>query len=775
MITGKIMNRTYLSCGASIAALWVSSAPVWAQSVESNSPATDADPAAVLHEVVVTATRRESTAIAAPLSLTAIGSQELTKTGATSVTQIADRVPGLTFTTLGPNANRFFVRGIGSYAANQSPTTGLYFDETPLQTRTSTGLFSPDPIIYDLARIEVLRGPQGTLFGSSAMGGSIRFISNKPDTSRFEGNFYGEAATTEDGGDSYNVKGMLNAPIVQDKLAVRIVGVQAYDAGWIDNIRPLGDDIFENLDRPEAWDRDVNWLRTRAARVMIGFTPNDTLRITPTLYYSNVRGGAVKPLQDEVLGVENRREARWIDEPLDTTVFNGNLLVEKDVEFLGGLTLLSSSSYLDGELDRLVDITGYGPSQPGLTPPDGRRITIAFDSLAQVEQWTQDLRIISKNGGPLSFVVGAFYNDTKAPTVIVNRIINDFGAGASPVQRVRDFRFEQEEKALYGELTFEVGDFELGAGGRYFSYDQVDSRRQVRPFRTQPVDYDFSVSSDESGFTPHLTAAYKPSPNQNLYVTYSQGFRTGGSNAPVTEDQCPAALRQQLGIPDNPGPFKSDTTTNYEAGAKFRAGMVHFSGAVYQIDWDDYQQADERSCGISSFTYTLNAGKVRSRGSEAEITISPIDGLTLSGNVAYINAEFMAPNPILGYAKGEALPDVPEWTYGALAEYVFPVAGSFSMRVRGDFNHVSDMRTASGTSTGPLPDRRSDYSLVNASLSLLSDENWEVGLFGRNLTDESPNYGYDTGFPRELVGGQSDLSVLSTRPRTIGVSLQKSF
>ncbi len=762
------MRRSFASRCAPVAALLASSSTVYAQ--------TDTTTAAEsVEEVVVTATRREGTAIAAPLSLTAIGNQELTKSGAISVTQIADRIPGLTFSTLGPNANRFFIRGIGSFAANQSPTTGLYFDETPLQTRTSTGLFSPDPIIYDLSRIEVLRGPQGTLFGSSAMGGSIRFISNKPDPTKFEGNFYGEGSTTEDGGDSYSMKGVFNAPLIEDKLAVRVVGVHAYDAGWIDNVRPIGADIFENANRPEAWSKDVNWLRTDAARVMIGFTPNETLRITPTFYYSQVRGGAVKPLQDEVLGVESRREARWLDEPLDTRLFNGNLLVEKDLHILGGLTLLSSSSYLDGTLDRIVDVTGFGPSQPGLTQPAGRRITIAFDSLAKVEQWTQDLRVISKNDGPLSYVFGAYYNDTQAPTVIVNRVINDFGAGAAPIQRIRDFQFEQTETALYGELTFTTGAFELGAGGRYFHYDQTDSRLQVRPFRTVPVDYDFSVDSKESGFTPHVTVAYKPNADQNFYVTYSQGFRTGGSNAPITEDQCPSALRQQLGIPDNPGPFKSDTTTNYEVGAKVRARGMQFAGAAYQIDWDDYQQADARSCGISAFTYTANAGKVRSRGGEAEVTFNLLEGLSLSGNVAYIAAKFLTRNPALGYAAGEALPDIPEWSYGGVIEYVAPLFTAYSVRLRSDANHMVGMRTASGTSTGPVPDRRSAYTMVNASAGLLSDQDWELSLFVRNLTDEIPVYGYDTGFARSLVGGQSDLSALTARPRTIGLSLQKNF
>ena len=763
------MNRHLLLHSLSALALGAAMAtPSFAQASASSETVSSDD-------TVVTATRREGTAIAAPLSLTAIGNEALTKTGAASITQIADRIPGLSFTTRGPNASNYSIRGIVSAASNQSPTTGLYFDETPLQVRTSTGLFSPDPIIWDLSRVEVLRGPQGTLFGSSAMGGSIRFISNKPNPDKFEGNVYGEASRTKQGGDSYNIKAVLNVPIVSETLAVRLVAVHSYDAGWVDNVRPIGADIFENVNRPETHVKDVNWLKTDAVRVMVGFTPDDTLRITPTLYYSRVKGGAVKPIQDVVHGVRNRLESKWIDEPLYTRMINANLLVEKDVDLLGGMTFLSSTSHLDAKLNRVADVTGFGPTQPGLVQPAGRRITIAFDSRQPVKQWTQDFRVVSKNDGPLSYVFGAYYNDTKSPTFVTNRVVNDFGAGAAPIQRFRNFGFRQKEKALYGELTYKLEDFEFSAGGRYFRYDQTDSRLQIRPFRATPVDYNFVVNTKESGFTPHLTAAYKPTPNQNFYITYSQGFRTGGSNAPITEDQCSAANRALLGIPDNPGPFKSDKTTNYEAGAKFRMHGAQFSGAVYQIDWSDYQQADTRSCGVSSFTYTANAGKVRSRGGEAEVTITPVDGLSLSGNLAYINAKFRTANPNLGFAVGDRLPDVPDFSYGAVAEYSFPLTDDFSIRLHGDFNHVPGMQTTTGSGTGPTPDRRPAYTMVNTSVSLISAQDWELSLFVRNLTDAIPVYGYDQGFERDLVGGRSDNSVISSRPRTIGASIQKKF
>ncbi len=765
------MNRSYRFHTASIAALLLASTTAWAQT----SSGTTAAETVTTDDIIVTATRRDSTVIAAPLSITAIGNAELTKTGAGSITQIADRIPGLTFATLGTGANRFIIRGIGSFASNQSPTTGLYFDETPLQVRTSTGLFSPDPIIYDLARVEVLRGPQGTLFGSSAMGGSIRFISNKPDASKFEGSVYGEAAHTTDGGDSYNVKAMLNIPLAEDKLALRIVGVHSYDAGWIDNISPVTLNPHENLDKPNLREKDVNWVRTNAVRAMLAFTPDDTLRITPSLYYSRVKGGAVKPLQDVAVGIKKRVEGRWIPEPLKTSVKSGNMLVEKDVDLLGGATILSSSSYTEAKLDRVVDVTGFGPLQGGLPTPPGRAILLSFNAYQKLKQFTQDLRVTSTGDGPLSYVIGGYYNNNKAPSLILSLVEQDYGLGYNPTQRIRDFRFKQKEAAAYGELTFKTGPFELAAGGRYFHYNQTDSRAQIRPFRAVPVDYDFSVTTKESGFTPHLTASYKPSPNQNFYATYSQGFRTGGVNAPLTEAECPVAQRRLLGIPDNPGPFKSDKVTNYEVGAKIRTHGVQVTGAAYQVDWQDYQQATSRSCGLTGFSFTANAGKVRSRGGEAEVTIKPVEGLTLSGNMAYIKATFLRANPSLRFAKGDRLPDVPDFTYGASAEFTMPVNDSFSVQLRGDFNHVPSMRTATGTSTGATPDRRPKYTMANASASLVSTQDWELSLFVRNLTDASPVFGYDTGYPRSAVGGASDMSALVGRPRTMGVSFQKGF
>jgi iron complex outermembrane recepter protein len=717
-----------------------------------------------LEEITVTATRRSESIVEVPLSISAYDEETLRRTGAVDFQAIADRVPGLTFTSNGVGANRYFIRGIGQVATNQSPTTGLYFDETPLQVRMTTGYFQPEPILYDLNRVEVLRGPQGTLFGSSAMGGSVRFISNKPDTTRFEGSMSAGLSSVKDGGRGYDVKGMVNLPIASDKFAVRLVAVHNREAGWVDDLRPLTSNIYENIGQPVATRKDTNWIETNGARIMATFTPDESLRITPTFYIQKRESGAVRPESDEVFGKDARLKARWIDEPSTARLWTGNLLVEKDVDLLGGMTLMSSTSRLEATFDRVSDVSAFGNPQFSTN-----RTQVGLFSSQEANQWAQDFRVVSQSDAALQYVAGLYYLDTKTPTVVVNRVVNDFGGGLNPEQRFRDFRFSQQEQAAYGELTYEIGDFKISAGGRYFRYDQSDNRLQRRP---AGVDYNFTVETDESGFTPHVGLSYMPTENQNYYINYAEGYRTGGVNVPITQDACPANVRQALGIPDVPPPFKSDTTKNKEIGAKLLAlnGRLSFSTALYSIDWDEYQQAISRDCGgASSFSYTANAGKVRSRGFEAELAMRPLAGLRLTGGIALVDAKFEQPNEQLGIVAGDALWDVPKWTYNASAEYEFDITPDLAGRVKADGNYVASSR--SGLAEDVPPPKRDEYTIINVDAALVT-ELWDVTLYVKNLTDEVPNYGLNFAF-----GDMSPIpySRITGLPRTVGVTLARKF
>lgn len=718
-----------------------------------------------LAEITVTATRRSESMQDVPISMSVIDEAAMTKAGVLDFGQLADRIPGLTYAANGIGQTRYFIRGVGQIAVNQSPTTGVYFDETPLQVRVTTGYFQPEPILYDLSRVEVLRGPQGSLFGSSSMGGTVRFISNKPDPHELEASVSAGMSDTKDSdANSYNIKGMINLPMFDERAALRVVALHSNDAGWIDDVRPLTSNVFENLDRPSAIVEDVNWTRTNAVRAMFLVEPSDTLRITPTLYFQRARSGANKPQSDEIFGAERNLRARWINEYLTNELFTGNLLIEKDIDALGGMTLTSSSSRLDAKLDRLADLTPFNNPQFSQN-----RTQVGFFSLQEVEQWTQDLRIVSRNDSPLQYVLGAYYNDTDTPTVVTNRVLNAWGGAINPEQRLRDFRFEQTEWAVYGELSYRLGDFKLAAGGRYFNYEQTDSRFQRRP---RGVDYDFSEDSDEDGFSPRVVLSYAPTQSQNYYVSYAQGFRTGGSNAPITEDACPSAIREQLGIPDVPPPFESDEVKTYEIGTKLvLRNSIAINAAAYKIDWTEYQQSVTRECGgTASFGFSGNAGSVESRGFDLEVIVEPLDGLRFNGAVAGVDATFEAPVPSLGIEAGERLWDVPEWTYSGGAEYRFDFLTTMTGAVRADASYVGS--SASALSSVSPPRMRESYTMVNFSADIGRD-NWNLTFFINNLTDITPNYGLD--FIHGNIPIDDPFSRLTSRPRTIGLTLSTTF
>ena len=223
-------------------------------------------------EVVVTALKRRQPLQDAPASVSVLPEELLHRLNATDFSRIADAVPGVAFATTGPGNSQYIIRGIGGVGFVQSPTTGVYLDETPLQTRTLRGFSQPDPQLFDVSRVEVLRGPQGVLFGSSSMGGLVRIVSNQPDTSRVAARAEGSVATVRDGGVSWDAKGMLNLPIIADTLALRLSGSVVRQGGWVDDLRPTTGNLTENQGTSRVR-KDVNWTRTGTVTSSRFFSP----------------------------------------------------------------------------------------------------------------------------------------------------------------------------------------------------------------------------------------------------------------------------------------------------------------------------------------------------------------------------------------------------------------------------------------------------------------------------------------------------------------------
>ncbi|MBB5714181.1 TonB-dependent receptor [Sphingomonas aerophila] len=741
-------------------------------------------------DVVVTALKRQQTVQDVPASVSVLSDELLNQLNATDFSRVADAVPGVAFATTGPGNSQYIIRGIGGVGFVQSPTTGVYFDETPLQTRALRGFSQPDPQLFDVARVEVLRGPQGVLFGSSSMGGLVRIVSNQPDASKVAARAEGSVATVRDGGVSWDAKGMLNVPIVADTLALRLSGSVVRQGGWIDDLRPTTGNLTENQGTSRVR-KDANWTKTGSVRGALRWTPTPSLAVTPSLVWQSAFSNADRPHDDVTFGKRARLKARYQDTFAKDEFVIGSLLVENSFDALGGLNLISNSSYLNRRSRLLFDVTAFDSpiieetAGPG---PGGRLFPTPLRDFGRTKQFTQEVRAVSDGSGPLQYVVGGVYRDLhqrSGRTITVSDLFgvvapDPLGASMPPYIQDTTVRFTEGELAAFAELTYAiVPSLKVAAGARVFFYRQREASRRygIGGVAGGEVAYDYDERNREKGVTPRFTLSYEPSRAATLYASYSQGFRTGGVNAPITNNICSPAERQAAGIPDVPPPYDSDRTDNYELGAKTSlwGGRLRVHGAAFAINWKDYQQAFQGACGINNATtisFTVNAGRVRSRGGELEVVATPIDGLELQAGGAFADATYRNDVPNLLLAAGSRVLDVPRWTWNTRGSYEFAIGPDLRASLFAAARHVGSSNSGFGEGE-VLP--RAAYTLVDATAGVRTSNGLGVDFFVTNLFDAVPVFGQEFTTSPGNTTATSYFSYLVGPPRTIGVRLTAGF
>jgi len=441
-----------------------------------------------LEEIIVTAAKREQALQEVPISVAVFSEDLIVSLNARDFSDFADIVPGMTFAKKGIGDSVYLIRAIGQAGASLSPTTGVYWDETPLQTRGLGGRSQPDPILFDVARVEVLRGPQGVLFGSSAMGGTIRIITNQPDASQFESVVDVGLSTIQDGDQSWDVKAMVNVPLVDDTLALRVVGVTGFDGGWIDDLKPVFADLFENINNPAAIEEDVNSVNYDMVRVALSYTPDETLTITPSILYQETAMDVDRSFSDITFGIESRLRARYQDTFAEEEFLIANLFIEKELDTFGGVSILSSTSYFDGDYDIQFDSSAFRSAQvAGIVgpSPNGELYWSGANSTSNTEQFTQEIRATSTSDSRWQYIVGVFYNTLEQNLRRFRPANNLFGVpaplpfGASDPPNLEDTfsTFEEDEIAVFGEISYSLSDYwTLSVGARFFDYEQTDSR-----------------------------------------------------------------------------------------------------------------------------------------------------------------------------------------------------------------------------------------------------------------------------------------------------------
>ncbi|MBO6658068.1 MAG: TonB-dependent receptor [Pseudomonadales bacterium] len=762
-----------------------------------------------IEEVVVTATKRASTIQEVPFSINAQSQEDIQRSGATNIEELSRNVAGLIVQNLGPGQSQVAIRGVsaGQIIRDQpgvKEQVGVYLDESVI----SLSLFTPDLDLYDLNRVETLRGPQGTLFGSGSVGGTIRYITNQPEIGVSSGSMEFDVNTVTDGNEGGHVKGMVNVPLT-DNTALRLVGYSTEYAGFIDALGENGD-----------IDKDVNSGNRSGIRAALRWEASDNVVITPRVVFQQVEADGFN--RQEVFNLyanpyTTTRPAIQLDEReqylLQPERFEDDTtLVDLTIEVgFDSFDFVSVSSFLDRDILVSRDasaLTGSVSVDLGY-PDDAVLLPSNLRDTTQLEQFTQEIRISSNSDSRLQWLVGAFYSDVersyaqRLPTPGYD-FYTDLILGGGTSDAVRNgfpelnspfnsnLPYDIEQLAVFGELTYDVSDkLSLTLGGRWYDFEEERTITTGGLFAAG--DSGVVDKTDSDGFNPRVLAAYELNENVTLNAQASQGFRLGGVNDPLNTGLCSAGDLATFG---GFQAYDDETMWNYETG--FKADWdngVTLNFAVFHSEIEDLQVTlDAGSC---SSRISFNVEEAHTTGMEFELAANPTDNLVLTLAGSILESEFddtviADTGGVLGGVEdGNRLASVPELQLAASATYNFSTElfggsdGYFSATVHhvGDrFTQPSDQVNGAGVFSSGLPfggatgaeqtvlDLELDpYTLVNLRLGIVKDD-WETAIYVNNITDENA----DLSFDRER-GGRARLAFRTNTPRTVGILFRKYF
>lgn len=661
-----------------------------------------------LETITVTATKRGESIQKVPMAISAISGEKLEDLGAVNFEDFARTVPGLDFANLGAGQNRVTIRGVSTFSGVS--VIGIYLDDSPVASPIN--YTQPSLALYDIDRIEVLRGPQGTLYGEGSLGGTIRYITRPAELDTTEGSFTTTLSNTEHGGLNYSIAGMFNAPIANDLFAVRGEAQHISDAGYIKNVQ-LSDDGYNDS-------------HTDAARLKTTLKLSDEFSVRTSFMYQNiVKGGPnVESLDAPNGSLLNYDTAQ---QSYRDRFYQSNITAEYRAEWAD---IQSSTSYFDRSSRQDLQSRGMQLYLGAYKFP--------LYSITENDYnvFTEELRAASRGDGPFKWVGGVYYKNQN-----VTQDENDFNTvatGAFVANRHQKQNFEQV--AAFGEASYAITP-ELTAtlGLRWFNEDQEAIDQLGRSF---------TVST--SKVVPKFVLQYAFDENRMVYVSATEGFRSGGVNF--------------YKVPGVDTTYKPDTTLNYEIGTKLGFFDHHLTvnAAAYYIKWRDLQTFVYRpDIGPQAF-FVENVSAARSRGFEWEIAYAPesVVGLTLGFNGNVTDARFTKNAPFEGKA-GNRLPQVPANNSSAFAQYEFTVAGSKSAFVRVDYTHTGTAYT-SGTNTLSY----GGYDLVNLRAGLNLSDRWRINAFVDNVANTAADlYKYYNTY----------YGVFRNQPRTIGIESRWTF
>ncbi len=745
----KLSKRTALLF--TTAAMAVAAAPARAQDAAPDSEADAGE--ATGNEIVVTARKRTETLQDIPSSIAALGAEQLGKLGADSLEEFAGQTPGLSLT--GNRANsQIVLRGVTTGPVNQDQaeikeTVGLYLDESPIAVQR----FSPNLKLYDLDRVEVLRGPQGTLYGAGSMAGAIRLITRKPNAGVFEASAKGQLALINHGGTTRTIDAMVNIPVVTDVFAVRAVGFYKHNAGFIDNV--------------VTGENNVNSEVSKGGRIAARITPGPATTIDALLSYQHSRHNA-RSVYAEEAGYLNTTVA--VNEPYVDKNLTAALTVNQEFDPFD-VTLVGS--YRNKKLDYLIETGSF----VSFVAPNYRNLPLGvIRNSADQEDYSAELRLASKPSSPVQWTIGAFYEDKSnafAQNLTVAGVDASGGFDSTAFGAAKDQLYvsaidlKERQLAIFGEVVVPVGDhLKATVGGRYFDAKQRSSVRFGGIF-ADPNIGTFPFRNKESGFNPKFNLSYEFDRDHMIYAQAAKGFRLGGTNEPVPATSCAADLAAR-GLAKAPDSYKSDSLWNYEVGAKTswldRALTVNVS--AYHIDWKNPQVTAQLGCGFNIF---VNAGGLKIDGGELETVIRPTEGLTIRGGFGYTNSRLTEDLAFVSGRKGDHAPFVPKWTMSGSIDYTHDLSDDLEGFVFLSYQG-NDVRNTRFNPTLAANSRLPAYDIINARVGVNADR-WSLELFVENLGN-SRGLTNRNFYPFSLTT-MTQMEVVT--PRTIGIDVSAKF
>ncbi len=714
------------------------------------SRAADAAPAAdsdALATIIVTAEKRSEPLKDVPMSVTALSGDSLDALQARSFSDYAAMVPGLSLTSSQPGLTRLTLRGQNSGGVGS--TVAVYMDESPFGSSNALlngSIITGDFDTWDLQRIEVLRGPQGTLYGANSEGGLLKFVSTAPVLGKFSGEAEATGESVSGGGNGGALRGVVNLPM-GDKFAVRLSG--------------YGQDVAGYIDDPSRGKTDVNDGHKEGGRAALLWEPTDNLSIhlTATSQQSKYNGTnsvdidpvTLEPVQGDLT------QQRVLDEPSKSKYENYNATIDWNT---GPFSVVSTTSYGILDFDYVTDATSI-LAAPGVTFGEALGgIGLYEDNNAGLKKFTQEIRLASPSTNTLEWQVGGYYTHEDGALVqhIVGVAIPTTPPNPPFVGELEALTLDStyKEWAGFANLTYHFNSqFDLQAGGRYSSNEQSATESVGGPLLGGGTQA-FTTPSKGNVFTYSIAPRWHVDANTMVYARLATGYRPGGPNAqPIAPP------------PDVPKEYGADKTVNVELGVRSTQldGRLSIDVAAFHVDWQDIQLFEV----VDNIGINANGGKAKSQGLEWTFAYVPVHGLTLGWTGAYTDAKLTSPAPAVNGNSGDPLAYAPKWSTALDGEYDWNLSANFKGFVGAAWSYVGSRSTdfASSPTGGQL--ELSSYNTFDARVGF-DTKHYRVTLYGKNLGDTRGISSYiATGAPNSA----GEITII--QPRTYGVTLNAKF